>query len=65
MAGGADCPDSLKGGEVVPVALDAGMLAAVDSYCDRFGFSGRSEAINELLMIGLSYASPNYGPPKS
>ncbi len=31
MAGGADCLDSQEGGKVVPVALDAGMLAALDS----------------------------------
>ena len=64
MAGGADCRGSLEGGEVVPVALDAGMLAALDSYCRSVGLADRGEAINELLMIGLSYAVPDPGPPE-
>lgn len=65
MAGGGNCLNSLKGGDVVPVALDAGMLAVLDSYCLRFGVADRGEAINELLMIGLSYAMPDPGPTKS
>ena len=54
MAGGGGCLDQPADMEVVPVALDAGMLEVLDDYCRRFGHAGRGEAINELLMIGLS-----------
>lgn len=54
MAGGGDCQDHPADGEVVPVVLDAGMLAVLDDYCRRFDITDRGEAINELLMIGLS-----------
>ena len=63
MAGGGDCLDQPQDGEIVPVVLDAGMLEALDAYCRSFGFTDRGEAINELLMVGLSYAMP--GPDSS
>ncbi len=56
MAGGGGCQDQNAGGEIVPVELDAGVLEIIDAYCRRFGMADRSEAINELLMIGLSWS---------
>lgn len=65
MAGGGDCLDQPQDGEVVPVYLDAGMLEALDAYCRSFGVAERGEAINELLMIGLSYSMRSLDPPES
>lgn len=65
MAGGGDCLDQPQDGEIVPVELDAGMLEALDAYCRSFGFTDRGEAINELLMVGLSYAMPDRKTPDS
>ena len=65
MAAGGDCLETPQDGEVVPVYLDAGMLKALDAYCRSLGVAERGEAINELLMIGLSYAMPESEPPDS
>ncbi len=65
MAGGGDCLDQPQDGEVVPVFLDAGMLKALDAYCRGFGIAERGQAINELLMIGLSYSMPGPDAPES
>lgn len=54
MAGGGNCQNLLVDTQTVPVALDSGMLEIIDAYCRRFGLADRGEAINELLMIGLS-----------
>ncbi len=49
----------------MPVYLDAGMLEALDAYCRSLGLTERGEAINELLMIGLSYSMRSPDPPES
>lgn len=54
MAGGGDCLKQPADGEIVPVALGADMLEIIDAYCRRFGLADRGEAINDLLMVGLS-----------
>ena len=54
MAGGGDCQDLLTDTQTVPIELNAGMLEIIDAYCRRYGLADRGEAINELLMIGLS-----------
>lgn len=63
MAGGGDCLDQPQDEEIVPVVLDAGMLETIDAYCRRFGLAGRCEAINDLLMLGLS-CSMSARPPE-
>ena len=65
MAGGGGCRKTPRDGETVPVFLDAGMLKALDAYCRRFGIADRGEAINELLMVGLSYSMSDRAPPDS
>ena len=65
MAGGGDCLDQPQDGEIVPVELDAGMLEALDAYCRSVGFADRGEAINELLMVGLSFAMSDPDSPES
>ena len=62
MAGGGDCLAQPQDGAIVPVALDAGMLATLDAYCRRFGLDDRCEAINELLMVGLSWSMRDPDP---
>ena len=63
MADGGDCLDQPQDEEIVSVVLDAGMLETIDAYCRRSGLAGRGEAINELIMLGLS-CSMNGSPPK-
>lgn len=64
MAGGGGCLDRLVDAQSVPVEFDAGVLEIIDAYCRRFGLSDRSEAINELLMVGLNCSMTDQDRPR-